>query len=86
MSAVSTWILVGIVVVFIALVLSIIAKQYRKVGPNEALIISGGRKRTIPGPDGTKNKVGYRCPAGRRDVRHAVHRRRSTSCPWTSSR
>jgi len=64
MSAVSTWILVGIVVVFIALVLFIIAKQYRKVGPNEVLIIAGGRKRTVAGPDGTKVKVGYRYRLG----------------------
>jgi len=64
MSAVSTWILVGIVVVFIAIVLFIIARQYRKVGPNEVLIIAGGRKRTVAGPDGTKVKVGYRYRLG----------------------
>jgi flotillin len=40
------------------------AKQYRKVGPNEVLIISGGRKRTITEPDGTKRKVGYRYRLG----------------------
>jgi len=40
------------------------AKQYRKVGPNEALIISGARKKTIVEPDGTKTKVGYRYRLG----------------------
>jgi regulator of protease activity HflC (stomatin/prohibitin superfamily) len=54
----------GIVVVFIALVVLIMALQYRKVGPNEALIISGGRKRTVTDPDGTHKKVGYRYRLG----------------------
>lgn len=40
------------------------AKQYRKVGPNEALIISGGKKRTTVLPDGTKRKIGYRYRLG----------------------
>lgn len=39
-------------------------KQYRKVGPNEVLIISGGRKRTVTDPDGTKKKIGYRMHIG----------------------
>lgn len=53
-------IILGIIVVFIILIAFIIAKQYRKVGPNEVLIISGGRKRTVVEPDGTKIKIGYR--------------------------
>jgi len=40
------------------------AKQYRKVGPNEVLIISGGRKRIVIEPDGTKRKIGYRYRLG----------------------
>jgi flotillin len=64
MSAVSTWIPIGIIVVVIAVILLVIAKQYRKVGPNEVLIIAGGRKRTVVGPDGTKVKVGYRYRLG----------------------
>jgi flotillin len=40
------------------------AKQYRKVGPNEVLIISGGRKRSVIAPDGTKTKIGYRYRLG----------------------
>ncbi|HOI44402.1 MAG TPA: SPFH domain-containing protein [Candidatus Aminicenantes bacterium] len=53
----------GIVVLIIALLILIIAKQYRKVGPNEALIISGGRKKTAI-VDGQKKKVGYRYRLG----------------------
>jgi flotillin len=64
MSAVSTWIPIGIIVVVIVLILFVIAKQYRKVGPNEVLIIAGGRKRTVISPDGTKVKVGYRYRLG----------------------
>lgn len=38
--------------------------NYTKVGPNEALIVFGGKERTISGPDGTKVKVGYRIEIG----------------------
>jgi flotillin len=54
---------VGAFVVFIALVILVMALRYRKVGPNEALIISG-RKKTVTEPDGTKRKVGYRYRLG----------------------
>ncbi len=64
MVSVPTLITAGIIIVVIALILLIIAKQYRKVGPNEVLIISGGRKKTTIGPDGTKIKVGYRYRLG----------------------
>lgn len=64
MSLISWLILVGVIIVIIALIIFAIAKQYRKVGPNEALIISGGRKRTVVEPDGTKTKVGYRFRLG----------------------
>jgi flotillin len=60
----STLILVGVIVAVIALILFVFAKQYRKVGPNEVLIIAGGRKRTVVSPDGTKVKVGYRYRLG----------------------
>jgi len=56
-------ILVGAIIVFLAVVILIIAKQYQKVGPNEALIISG-RKKTVTEPDGSKKKVGYRYRLG----------------------
>ncbi len=64
MSLVSQLILIGIIVVILVLISLLIAKQYRKVGPHEALIISGGRKRTAIEPDGTRKKVGYRYRLG----------------------
>jgi flotillin len=64
MTLLSQLILLGIIVVLLALLSLLMAKQYRKVGPNEVLIISGGRKKTIIEPDGTKRKVGYRYRLG----------------------
>ncbi len=63
MNLVSWLVLVGIIIVVLALLSLLLSKQYRKVGPNEALIISG-RKRTLILPDGTKRKVGYRYRLG----------------------
>ncbi|KPJ61160.1 MAG: band 7 protein [Latescibacteria bacterium DG_63] len=54
-----------IVIIAVAAALFIVwALNYRKVGPNEALIISGGRRRTIIEPDGTKRTIGYRVQIG----------------------
>jgi flotillin len=53
----------GIIILFLALLSLLLAKQYRKVGPNEALIISGGRKRTLV-KDGVRRKIGYRYRLG----------------------
>ena len=64
MTTISLLITVGIIVLFLALIVFLLAKQYRKVGPNEVLIVSGGRKRTIVLPDGTKKKIGYRYRIG----------------------
>ncbi len=64
MNLVSWLILAGIVIVVIALIILTLAKQYRKVGPNEVLIISGGKKKTVALPDGTKIRVGYRYRLG----------------------
>jgi flotillin len=63
MSLVSILIAAGAVLVLAVLLGFLLAKQFRKVGPNEALIISG-RKRTITLPDGTVKKVGYRVRLG----------------------
>jgi flotillin len=61
----ASWLIAaGAVIVFIAIIIIIMAVQYRKVGPNEALIISGGRKRTVTAADGTRKKVGYRYRLG----------------------
>jgi flotillin len=53
----------GIAIVILALLILIFARQYKKVGPNEALIISG-RKKSVTGPDGHKIKIGYRVCLG----------------------
>ena len=57
-------IIIGIAVVILAVIIVAMAKQYRKVGPNEVLIVAGGRKRTVVEPDGVKRKVGYRMHIG----------------------
>ncbi len=64
MQLISLLILIGAIVVVVALILIVLAKQYRKVGPNEVLIISGGGKKTVVNPDGTKTKIGYRMHVG----------------------
>jgi flotillin len=62
---VSPLIIVAIaVVVIIAAIIVVVLKNYRKVGPNEVLIISGGKKRLITLPDGTTRQVGYRIRIG----------------------
>lgn len=64
MDIVSMIITIGIIIIVLVLFGLLVAKQYRKVGPNEALIISGGRKRTAILPDGSKTKIGYRYRLG----------------------
>ena len=60
-----SWIIpAAIIVVILALIIFILAKQYRKVGPNEILIVAGGRKRTVVLPDGRRIKIGYRYRLG----------------------
>jgi len=56
-------IIIAVVVVIAALIV-VVLKNYRKVGPNEVLIISGGKKRTVTMPDGSKRQVGYRIRIG----------------------
>ncbi|UCD63949.1 MAG: flotillin [Candidatus Zixiibacteriota bacterium] len=56
-------IIVGAIVVVAAIAI-VILKNYRKVGPNEVLIISGGKKRSVTMPDGTTKQVGYRMRIG----------------------
>ena len=64
MNLTSGLILIGVIIIVLALLALLFSKQYRKVGPNEVLVISGGRKRTVIAPDGTKTKVGYRYRLG----------------------
>jgi flotillin len=51
-------------VVVIAAIVVVVLKNYRKVGPNEVLIISGGKKRKVTLPDGSTREVGYRMRIG----------------------
>ncbi len=60
MNLTSGLILIGAIILVLALIVLLFAKQYKKVGPNEVLVISGGRKRAMIAPDGTKTKLGYR--------------------------
>lgn len=64
MDLVTGLILAGAILIVLVLLALLLAKQYRKVGPNEVLVISGGRKRTVIAPDGSKTKVGYRYRLG----------------------
>ena len=41
-----------------------LAFMYKKVGPNEVLIISGGKKHKVTDPDGTVKEIGYRYVVG----------------------
>lgn len=56
-------IIVGAGVVAVGLAVFALAKQYVKVGPNEVLIISGGRQRWVE-IDGERRRVGYRIIIG----------------------
>ena len=60
---IGTWIAIGVVLLVVIVVL-LYASKYKKVGPNEVLIISGGKKQTVVEPDGTKRKIGYRIQVG----------------------
>ncbi len=64
MSLLSTLIWIGCIVLVIGLIILMTAMQYKKVGPNEVLIISGGRKKIISEPDGTTRRIGYRYRLG----------------------
>jgi flotillin len=54
------WVLLG---AFFLLAFALWAANYRKVGPNQVLVISG-RTSTVVEPDGRKRKVGYRLQVG----------------------
>ncbi len=64
MGMLSLFILIGAILVVLGLLVLLFAKQYKKVGPNEILIISGGKKRIHIAADGTKSKIGYRYRGG----------------------
>lgn len=64
MSMLNLLLIIGSVIILLVLFFLLMAKQYRKVGPNEVLIISGGRKRKVVDPDGTVRRIGYRIHIG----------------------
>ncbi len=55
-------IFLGIILVLSAIVFYL--KQYKKVSPNEVLVISSKKKYTIKAPDGTLKQIGYRFRVG----------------------
>ncbi len=57
-------IIFAVIIILAVLIFIAFAKQYRKAGPNEALIISGGRIHKVTDPDGTVRKIGYRINIG----------------------
>ncbi|HGY55229.1 MAG TPA: flotillin [Caldithrix abyssi] len=64
MSAISVLIIFVVIVVVIIAGLWYYRKQFHKVGPNEVLIISGGRKNFVTLPDGSKMEIGFRYRIG----------------------
>jgi flotillin len=57
-------IVAGIALVVLILLIVLIRLQYIRVGPNEILIISGGRKNSITLPDGSTKDIGFRFKIG----------------------
>ncbi len=57
------WIIGAVVLVVLLLFFGLWAFNYRKVGPNEVLVISG-RTSTVTEPDGKQRTVGYRLQVG----------------------
>lgn len=57
-------IIAGITLVVIFLFILLVRLQYMRVGPNEILIISGGRKNYITLSDGSQKEIGFRFKIG----------------------
>lgn len=55
-------ILLGVIILGVFLFFYL--KQYKKVSPNEVLVISSKKKYTIKAPDGTLKQIGYRFRVG----------------------
>lgn len=53
-----------IAVIVIAVAYYIFSNQYKKVAPNEVLVISSRRKYTVKAPDGSTKQIGYRFRIG----------------------
>jgi len=76
MNLVSTLVLIGIIAVVLFLLTLLISKQYNKVGPNEVLIISGGRKKKHTQTRWHQIKNRLQVPAGRGNICLAPARNR----------
>ncbi|MHC4470498.1 MAG: flotillin family protein [Planctomycetota bacterium] len=65
MAALGTGEIVLIVIAALVLAfLAVLALNYKKVGPNQVLIVSGGFRKRVREPDGTVRKVGYKMTIG----------------------
>lgn len=64
MDLISIIVLVVVLFVIVATFIFYYSKQYHKVGPNEVLIISGGKKNKITLPDGSEKEIGFRFRIG----------------------
>lgn len=64
MDLITVAVIIGIVVILIVGLFYFIFKQYRKVGPNEILIISGGKKNYVSLPDDSQKEIGFRYRIG----------------------
>ena len=54
----------GIALLVLVLLVVLLRLQYMRVGPNEILIVSGGRKNRITLPDGSTKEIGFRYKIG----------------------
>ncbi|MGD9898141.1 MAG: SPFH domain-containing protein, partial [Calditrichaceae bacterium] len=59
----SVFFLIGVVILVLILGFFMF-RQYQKVGPNEILIISGGRKNFVTSPDGIQHEIGFKYRIG----------------------
>ena len=64
MDLISMGLILIALVVIIGLLILLYRLQYKKVGPNEILIISGGRRHMIEMADGSMKEVGFRFRIG----------------------
>lgn len=54
----------GVVVIFFFVLITIYRSLYKKVGPNEVLVISGGKGEVVTDANGEKHRIGFRIVKG----------------------
>jgi len=52
------------VIILTAIIIYFFSRQYRKAGPNEILIVSGGKKSKLILPDGSEKVIGFKFSIG----------------------